>query len=120
MEMRVAHAILVAAIIVTLSAYAIDCGVMTAPEQAMQCCKSMPCHSHGHGSQDCCKTMPAMHAPFVQASISHDVSQPRAELGTVSTATAGLTIANPSERIVPALSHAPPILSSAASTPLRI
>ena len=119
MRMRVASAILIAAIIVTLSAYAIDCGAMTAPEQAMQCCKSMPCHSQGHGSEDCCKTMPAMHAPFVQTSVSHDVSHLSVAAGTVSIAPQLLNTSH-STRIILALSHAPPILPAAASTPLRI
>jgi len=49
-------------------------GAATTPEQAMQCCNSMPCSSHGHEhSQDCCKTTQAMHRPFVQPSSVHCV-----------------------------------------------
>ena len=44
------------------------------PEQAMQCCNSMPCSSHGHDGQDCCKTMPSMHSPFVPSSSVRGVS----------------------------------------------
>jgi len=69
-----AKPILLALLVVTLAAYAFDCGAATNPEQAMQCCNSMPCSSGGHHGQDCCKTMPAMHAPFVQPSSVHGVS----------------------------------------------
>jgi thiol-disulfide isomerase/thioredoxin len=63
--MNLAKPILVALLAVALAVYAFDCGAMTMPEQAMQCCNFMPCSSQGHRGQDCCKTMPAMHAPFV-------------------------------------------------------
>jgi hypothetical protein len=58
----------IAALVLALATYAFDCGGMTTPQQAMECCKSMPCSSQGHHGQDCCKAMPAMHAPFVQLS----------------------------------------------------
>lgn len=66
--MRSAKPILVIVLTVVLGAYAFDCGAMTTPEQAMECCKSMPCTSQGHHGQDCCKSMPTAHAPFVQPS----------------------------------------------------
>src|SRR5438034_6484185 len=72
--MRLAKPIFLAILAVALAAYAFDCSAATTPEQAMQCCKSMSCSSHGHRAQDCCKTMPSMHAPFVQPSSGHGVS----------------------------------------------
>src|ERR1700758_3303990 len=71
--MNQARPILIAALAVALAVYAFDCGAMTTPERAMQCCNSMPCSSQGHHGQDCCKTMPAMHAPFVQPSFVRGV-----------------------------------------------
>src|ERR1700741_3055495 len=71
--MNHARPILIAALALALAVYAFDCGAMTTPEQAMQCCDSMPCSSQAHHGQDCCKPMPAMHAPFVQLSFGHNV-----------------------------------------------
>src|SRR6201988_4095770 len=64
----------VAILALALGAYAFDCEAATTPEQAMPWCKAMPCSSHGHHGQDCCKTMPTMHAPFVQPSSVQSVS----------------------------------------------
>jgi len=69
--MRSGRPILVALIGLLLAAYALDCDSMMTPEQAMQCCNSMPCSSQDHHGQDCCKTMPSMHAPFMQPSTVH-------------------------------------------------
>ena len=55
---------------IALVAYALDCSAMVTPQHAVECCQSMGCSSQGHTSEDCCKTMPAMHAPFVQPSSS--------------------------------------------------
>ena len=56
-----------------LAAYVVDCSGMPTPDEAMKCCQSMPCSSSGH-SQECCKTMSQMHAPFVQPPSTHGVS----------------------------------------------
>src|SRR5450755_3469333 len=66
--MRLGRPIFLALLALSLTTYSLDCGATMTPEQAMQCCNSMPCSSHGHDGQDCCKTMPSMHAPFVQSS----------------------------------------------------
>jgi hypothetical protein len=58
--MRSIKPLFVAILALVLGAYAFDCEAATTPEQAMQCCKSMLCSSHGHHGQDCCKTMPTM------------------------------------------------------------
>lgn len=68
--MRFAKLIGLGVLAAALAAYALDCGA-AAPEQAMQCCQSKPCSSPGHSSRDCCKTMAAMHAPFVTPSPLH-------------------------------------------------
>src|SRR5664279_5121306 len=66
--MRLARPIFLALLALSLTTYAFDCGAIMTPDQAMQCCNSMPCSTHGQDGQDCCKTMPSMHAPYVQTS----------------------------------------------------
>lgn len=116
--MRLAKPIFLALLTVALAAYAFDCGATT-PEQAMQCCNSMPCSSHGHHGQDCCKTMQAMHAPFVQASVVHGVRHSPVVVAVVGTFDESHRL-DASARAVVEHSHAPPIFYSPASTPLRI
>jgi len=116
--MRLAKPILLAVLTVALAAYAFDCGATT-PEQAMACCNSMPCSSHGHHGQDCCKTMPAMHAPFVQTSFISGISYSPAVVAVLST-----LVESPgrlsSAFIIAELSHAPPLAFWQALLPLRI
>ena len=64
--MSIAKSILLLALAAALANYAVDCSAMNTPEQAMQCCGSMPCPPHHGNSEDCCKSMPSMHALFVQ------------------------------------------------------
>src|SRR4029077_20582063 len=54
--MRLAKPILLAVLTLALAAYAFDCGATT-PEQAVACCNSMACSSHGHHGPACYKTM---------------------------------------------------------------
>jgi hypothetical protein len=116
--MRLAKPILLAVLTLALAAYAFDCGATT-PEQAMACCNSMPCSSHGHHGQDCCKTMPAMHAPFVQPSFISGISYSPAVVAVLST-----LVESPgrlsSAFIIVEHSHAPPLACSQALLPLRI
>lgn len=116
--MRFLRSTLFALLAVALTAYAIDCGAVTTPDQAMQCCKSMPCHSHGQNSGDCCKTMTAQHAPFLPATFSAATS-----LHAVATPVVVVISSRPNAfhaQAIAALSHAPPLSSATASTPLRI
>ncbi len=116
--MRFCKTILMAALVVALAAYAFDCGAMTTPEQAMQCCTSMPCAPHGHDGQDCCKSMPSMHAPFVQSAV-HGPSHARAVVAVLTTFD-GLDITL-AEAVTPAMhSHGPPQISPTTLLPLRI
>jgi len=104
---------------VSLTAYAFDCGPTTTPEQAMLCCDSMQCSSHGHHGQDCCKTMPTMHAPFVQTASVHSASFTSPVLGVLSSPDAPDTM-DSSVGVIAAHCHAPPILSVPTRLPLRI
>jgi hypothetical protein len=117
--MRLSRLTLLTALAVALAAYAFDCGAAITPEQAMKCCDSMPCSSYGHQGQDCCKTMPSENAGFVRPT-------PAAGASFVPIVSALLQAsiefhhADCPDRVIAAHDHAPPILSSSASVPLRI
>jgi len=117
--MRLTKAIFLAVLSVALAAYAFDCGAMTTPEQAMQCCNSMPCSSHGHHGQDCCQSLQAMRGPFGQPSSVNGVSYPPL-LFAVLPATGKSHGLDSSNRVVATSCHAPPIRYAAAPLPLRI
>ncbi len=95
------------------AAYAFDCGATTTPEEAMQCCDTMPCppHSHEH-SQDCC-------APFVQPSPTQGIPFSFVFFAVLPDAPASERL-DFSARIVAAYCHAPPLLQAAVLSPLRI
>jgi hypothetical protein len=117
--MRYVRPILMAVLVIALAAYAFDCGAMTTPERAMQCCSSMPCAPHGHDGQDCCKSMPSMHAPFMQSATVHSSSQART-VAAVLTSLDDLnsTLAKAVTTRVP--SHGPPQIGPITLSALRI
>jgi hypothetical protein len=106
-------------VVVALATYGFDCLAMTTPEQAMQCCRSMPCSRQGHTGQDCCKTMPSMHAPFVQPSSGHGVALDHVAITAV-------PLSGESPRLdlstydVLTVDHSPPILYLPSAIPIRI
>lgn len=104
---------------VGLAVYALDCGGMTTPQQAMQCCNSMQCSRHGQTGMDCCKTMPKMHRPFVQLSSAHGMSLSPVVLSVMS-ASVDQGDLGFSARSFPAQCHAPPVFGAALPLPLRI
>jgi hypothetical protein len=117
--MRLAKPILMVALVLALAAYALDCDAMTTPEQAMQCCTSMPCSPHGHDGQDCCKSMPSMHAPFVRSMAVHGDSH--AHMVVAVSVTLYDFASTLPELEAPAVRHSGPrILSPPALSPLRI
>src|SRR5258707_15826618 len=109
--MRLAKPIFLAVLAVALAGYAFDCGATTTPEQAMQCCNSMPCSSHGHDEQDCFKPMPTMRAPFVQPSSVHGVSYSPVVFAVLPQTSESLAL-GACNRTIAALCHAPPIRSA--------
>jgi hypothetical protein len=117
--MRLGKAIFLAVAAIALAAYAIDCSAATTPEQAMQCCNSMPCSSHGHHAQDCCKAMPSMHAPFVRPASVHRASSSPLVFALLPTFDKFHAV-DCSNRVIAAYCHAPPILRALAPLPLRI
>jgi len=117
--MRVVRPFFLAVLAIALAGYAFDCGATTTPEQAMQCCDSMPCSSDGHHGQDCCKTMPTVRAPFVQPSSVPGVSYSPLVLAVLPATGKSLALDFP-DRVIAAHCHAPPIRYSPAPLPLRI
>jgi hypothetical protein len=117
--MHLSKPFFLAILAIALGAYAFDCEAATTPEQAMQCCKSMHCSSHGHHGQECCKTMPTMHAPFVQPSSVHGVSFSPVVFAVMPGfgESCGL---DSLARTIAAHCHAPPGFHSPAARPLRI
>ena len=117
--MRLATPTFLAILVVALGVYAFDCGARATPEQAMQCCNSMPCSSHGQHNQDCCKSMPAMAAPFVQPASVTGVCYSAVVVAKLP-ATSGFYNVESSNRENAVQCHAPPILGTPVPQPLRI
>lgn len=116
--MRLVKPIFMAVLAVGLAAYAFDCGAAT-PELAMQCCNSMPCSSQGHHGQDCCETMTAMHAPFVQSSSPQSIPYSAVLLAVLMPFDESQGIDSSASTIADH-SHAPPVGYSPTVLPLRI
>jgi hypothetical protein len=119
--MHSAKPIFLAVLAVTFAAYAFDCAASATPQQAMDCCNSMPCPPHSHNRpQDCCKSMPEIRAPFIQPASVHHVSYSAFIFAVlpVPGESHGLDAANPA--VTATNCHAPSILSPPASPPLRI
>src|SRR5689334_21924674 len=117
--MRLTKPILLAVVAVALVTYAFDCGAAMTPEQAVHCCNSMSCSSHGTHAQDCCKAMPSMHAPFVLPSSVHAASVSPLVFAALP-ATVGSHVIDASDRVIAAHCHAPPIRYAPVPLPLRV
>jgi hypothetical protein len=117
--MRFIRAILLTAIVAALATYAIDCSAMVSPEQAMQCCKTMPCAPHNHG-KNCCQTMPSTHPPFVKSSSVDRIMLSEFSLAMLPVDASHVAISSPASVTV-AHYHAPPFLDQASTlSPLRV
>jgi hypothetical protein len=119
-DMRLMKPILLNVIAVAIALYAIDCGAMTTPDEAMQCCNSMPCspHSQDH-SQECCTTMPSTHAPFLQPASAHDLSFSPVLVAVLRSFSASQGTDSAAD-VLASHSHAPPIPQAAVPSPLRV
>jgi hypothetical protein len=118
--MRFAKPLLLTVMAIAFATYAFDCLAMSTPDAAMQCCDTMSCSSRGHQhSQECCKTMPSMHAPFLQPATAHDLSFTPVFVAVLPRFNASQVLDSPSS-VLAAQCHAPPILPSIAPSPLRI
>ena len=121
--MRVTRAIFMAAVLAALALYAFDCFAASTPDVAMQCCDSMPCPEHSHGgSQDCCQTMPSLHAPFTVPHSVDTASHPLMPLAGLHApiGAQGMDFQAPIRPAVGADWHAPPDAPIESSIPLRI
>lgn len=116
--MRFRKVIFIVALATALAGYAIDCGGMTTPEQAMQCCKTMPCSSHGYQGKNCCKSMEGMHAPFVLASSVHTPGV--SVIAAVFPTSTASFILQPMLGGIPARYDSPPAVQLSSRSPLRI
>lgn len=120
--MRTAQCVISLALTIALAAYGLQCLVRATPEQAMQCCNAMHCHSHHHhsdGSQDCCKTMPQMHIPLGQPSSFQGIVFAPVALGMVRVICSHQIV----EFSIPSVmghSHDPPLSWSKPTRSLRI
>src|SRR6266446_5481439 len=101
--MRLTRLTLLTALAVALAAYAFDCGAAITPEQAMKCCDSMP----------------SGNAAFVRPTSVAGVSFVPI-VSALLQASFEFRHADCADRVIVAHGHAPPILSSSASVPLRI
>lgn len=116
--MRFGKAILLVSLAVALAAYVFDCDAMSTPEQAMNCCHTMPCASHGHHGQECCKSMSEIHAPFVAPPAGRGISSTPLLFAVLPSPQIGGR--NFSGLSTAADFHAPPIFSPPLRPPLRI
>jgi hypothetical protein len=118
--MRFVKSIILLIVAVAFMASAFDCGASTTPEQATQCCKSMPCSPHGHGNgMECCKSMPSMLNPFLQPTPAQNVPFHPVVFAVLSMITES-DAKGESDRVIAANCHAPPIFAPPALLPLRI
>lgn len=121
--MRPAKWVLSSALTATLAAYGLDCVGMATPEQAMQCCNKMQCHTHHrrshHGSQDCCSTTPQMRAALGQPSSIQGMTFSRVAFPVVQ-AFSDFQIVEFCSVIIAAHSHDPPASCSRPILSLRI
>src|SRR5215470_13666241 len=78
--MQSARAVLMALLVAALAMYSLDCLAAATPDEAAQCCDSMPCPQHhnggSEGSEDCCQSMPSAHALFTQPHSVDTASHP--------------------------------------------
>lgn len=121
--MRSLRAILMALLVAALAAYSLDCFVGTNPDEAMQCCDSMPCPEHNHGgSQDCCQSMPSLHAPFTLPHSVDTASHPLVPLAVLLASIVAQSPDSPTHvrLAIGADCHAPPDSQTASTVPLRI
>ncbi len=117
--MRIVKPILIAALSVALAAFAVDCGeASTSPDEAMPCCDTLPCSSHG-ASVECCQTMPPTRAPYVLPASAQGVASSTAAVAVLPANCDSHELGS-SARVLAEHDPAPRGYSSTATAPLRI
>ena len=117
--MRFARSILVAVLGLAFAAYGFDCSPMMSPDKAMECCDSMNCSQGMHG-EDCCKTAPSVHAPFVQPTSMHIIAFAPLALALPAVASLQLDIDHGDGPDILRFHDPPLIFDSTSPLPLRI
>jgi hypothetical protein len=118
--MHLLKPMLLTMMVIAFAAYAFDCSAMSTPDEAIECCNTMPCSAHNpEHNQECCKTMPSMHAPFLQSASSHSPTLAPVFVAVLPGFNASQILDFPSNAL-PAHCHAPPIPQAAVPSPLRI
>lgn len=117
--MRSGKPVLLAVIAVAFAIYLFDCGVTMTAKDAMECCKEMPCSSHGHHDQNCCKSMPTMQVSVVQSASARS-SFAYVPAAVISVSAILLPVPPDSVANVAVQCHAPPGVCSSSDGPLRI
>src|SRR5690349_17431927 len=107
-------------LIVVLAFYTLDCFAASTPDDAMQCCDSMPCPEHSHnGSEDCCQTMPSLQGPFLHSRFVNTLP-PLAPVTMLTIVGVPLTVSPPAHVILAGDCHAPPGSPTSVPAPIRI
>ena len=119
---RAAKWVLLSTLIAGLAAYGPDCLAMGTPEQAMQCCNTMGCHSHSqhsHASHDCCTTARRLRAALGQPSTMQAIPLSPVALSVVQEFADSPTVES-SCSFMATHSHDPPYSCSTPVPSLRI
>jgi hypothetical protein len=111
--------VLYAVLTVALTVYGSDCMATTTPEQAMRCCRSMSCSSHGHHGWDCCRTTSAPSHPIVLTVSGPLVYPSHVAIAAISASLRGSRPDSPACNVAPQC-HAPPIPELQSYRPIRI
>lgn len=120
LSLRPVSWILSLALTVALAMYGLDCLGMITPEQAMQCCNRMHCHSHHHHpGQDCCKAPPQMHAALGPPSAVQGIFFSPVALDVVK-AFSDTQVLECSVSVIAGNSHDPPLPCGTSLLALRI
>src|ERR1051326_3514872 len=108
-------------LIAVLVVYSLDCFAASTPDDAMQCCDSMPCPEHSHNSsEDCCQTMPSLQGPFLHSKFVDTPFHPMTPVAVLAVLCGPQTLFPPSHVILGKGCHAPPGSQVPALSPLRI
>src|SRR5438309_1064779 len=118
--MKFARSTLMVVIAMALACYGFDCPVTSASGEEMQCCDTMACSSPGHQqSDDCCKTMPSTHSPFVKTYSSQN-THVAVVLFAVLPVLNGHRVDFSTQSVLTAHANAPPVSAAPTQAPLRI
>ena len=117
--MRLVKRILLPVALMVVVANSFDCLAKTTPQQAMECCRRMPCMPQGQHGEDCCKTMAPTDASFVLPTATPSLHLGQHLIGIAPIHVEYLALLS-GDVVRPAQSHAPPGTHTSALQSLRI